>query len=366
MEPVNDLVIEVSGLRKTYGGMTAVDGVDLSVRRGEVFGLLGPNGAGKTTTVEICEGYRSRSGGDVKVLGEDPEHASADWRCRIGLVLQSTQASVELTVEECITHFGSFYPSPRPTDEVLALVGLEHKRADRAGKLSGGQQRRLDVALGIVGRPELLFLDEPTTGFDPEARHQFWDLIRALRAEGTTMVLTTHYLDEAEALSDRVAVLAGGRIAAVGDPATLGGRSTAAATVTWRGAPAHRAATDPRRRVPRSDRRQVMSTVTVHRPPLGRVMWSRFVVELKAFVRNPQSIGFSLAFPVMMLLLFASIFRGRVEGSGVTVSQLYVAGLIGSSALSTGFVNTAIRVAFDRERGELKRLAGTPLGRSRS
>ena len=235
-----ETVIEVTGLRKTYGAVTAVDGVDLQVRRGEVFGLLGPNGAGKTTTVEICEGYRRRTSGEVRVLGEDPAHASADWRCRIGLVLQTTQASEELTVAESVAHFGSFYPSPRPTDEVLALVGLDHKRGERAGKLSGGQQRRLDVALGIVGRPELLFLDEPTTGFDPEARRQFWDLIRALRDEGTTMVLTTHYLDEAEALADRVAVLAGGRIAALGDPATLGGRADAAATVTWLDGTEHR------------------------------------------------------------------------------------------------------------------------------
>ena len=228
-----DDVIEIAGLRKSYGATAAVDGVDLTVRRGEVFGLLGPNGAGKTTTVEICEGYRRRSGGDVRVLDEDPEHPSARWRSRVGLVLQSSQASEELTVAECVTHFGSFYPRPRPTGEVLALVGLEHKASSRAGKLSGGQQRRLDVALGIVGRPELLFLDEPTTGFDPEARRQFWDLIRALRAEGTTILLTTHYLDEAEALADRVAVLAGGRIRALGAPASLDGRDEAPAVVRW-------------------------------------------------------------------------------------------------------------------------------------
>ena len=226
-------MIEISGLRKTYRGTPAVDGVDLVVRRGEVFGLLGPNGAGKTTTVEICEGYRRRTGGDVRVLGEDPEHPTAAWRSRVGLVLQSSQASDELTVAECVTHFGSFYPQPRPTAEVLGLVGLEAKASERAGKLSGGQQRRLDVALGIVGRPELLFLDEPTTGFDPEARRQFWDLVRALRYEGTTILLTTHYLDEAEELSDRVAVLAGGRIRALGPPATLGGRDTAPAHVRW-------------------------------------------------------------------------------------------------------------------------------------
>jgi ABC-2 type transport system ATP-binding protein len=226
-------VIETNGLRKSYGDVAAVDGVDLQVHRGEVFGLLGPNGAGKTTTVEICEGYRRRSGGEVLVLGEDPERPSAMWRSRVGLVLQSSQASDELTVAECVTHFGSFYPRPRPTDEVLGLVGLEDKAHSRAGRLSGGQQRRLDVALGIIGRPDLLFLDEPTTGFDPEARRQFWDLIRALRSEGTTILLTTHYLDEAEALSDRVAVLAGGRIRALGPPASLCGRDDAPAVVRW-------------------------------------------------------------------------------------------------------------------------------------
>ena len=227
-------VIEVRGLRKAYGTHVAVDGVDLQVRRGEVFGLLGPNGAGKTTTVEICEGYRRRTAGEVRVLGEDPERPSRRWRHRVGLVLQTSQPSEELTVAECVRHLGSFFPRPRPCDEVLALVGLEAKRDARASKLSGGQARRLDVALGIVGRPELLFLDEPTTGFDPEARRQFWDLIRVLRDEGTTILLTTHYLDEAEALSDRVAVLAAGRIRALGTPTTLAGRDRAPATVRWR------------------------------------------------------------------------------------------------------------------------------------
>ena len=226
-------MIEIEGLRKAYGATAAVDGVDLVVHRGEVFGLLGPNGAGKTTTVEICEGYRRRTAGEVRVLGEDPAKPSAAWRSRVGLVLQSSRASDELTVAESVTHFGSFYPSPRPTADVLALVGLDEKASARAGKLSGGQQRRLDVALGIVGRPELLFLDEPTTGFDPEARRQFWDLVRVLRDEGTTILLTTHYLDEAEALSDRVAVLAGGRIRALGAPASLGGRELAPAVVRW-------------------------------------------------------------------------------------------------------------------------------------
>ena len=241
MEPV----IEIVGLRKTYGATAAVDGVDLEVGRGEVFGLLGPNGAGKTTTVEICEGYRRRSGGEVRVLGEDPERPTTAWRSRVGLVLQSSQASEELTVAECVTHFGSFYPHPRSTNDVLGLVGLDEKAGSRAGKLSGGQQRRLDVALGIVGRPELLFLDEPTTGFDPEARRQFWDLIRALRVEGTTILLTTHYLDEAEALSDRVAVLARGRVRALGPPSSLGARDTAPSVVRWHEGGEQREVTTP-------------------------------------------------------------------------------------------------------------------------
>ena len=230
---IADPVIEITGLVKRYKDINAVDGVNLRVGRGEVFGVLGPNGAGKTTTVEICEGYRRRTAGAVRVLGQDPEHADASWRSRVGLVLQSSLPSEELTVGECVRHFAGFYPAPRDADEVIALVGLTEKRNARAGKLSGGQQRRLDVALGIVGQPELLFLDEPTTGFDPEARRQFWELIRSLRDDGTTILLTTHYLDEAEALCDRVAVLAGGKIRALGTPATLGGRATAASIVRW-------------------------------------------------------------------------------------------------------------------------------------
>jgi ABC-2 type transport system ATP-binding protein len=209
------------------------------VRRGEVFALLGPNGAGKTTTVEICEGYRGRDGGEVSVLGADPGRSGGGgrearrWRGRIGIVLQSGTESGELTVREIVAHYASCYPRRRDPDEVLAAVGLTEKARSRLRQLSGGQRRRLDVALGIVGRPELLFLDEPTTGFDPEARRQFWGLISGLSHDGTTIVLTTHYLDEAEALADRVTVIAGGRIRATGSPAGLGGRDTALATVSW-------------------------------------------------------------------------------------------------------------------------------------
>jgi ABC-2 type transport system ATP-binding protein len=226
-------VIEVKGLRKTYRGHEAVRGIDLSVPRGEVFALLGPNGAGKTTTVEILEGHRRRDGGEVRVLGADPGTAGRDWRARIGIVLQDADDAADLTVAEMVRHVAGFYPAPRPADDVMDLVGLTEKRGSRIRTLSGGQRRRVDVALGIVGRPELLFLDEPTTGFDPEARRRFWQLIRTLAGEGTTILLTTHYLDEAEALADRLAVIVDGRIVAEGTPATLGGRSSAGAKVSW-------------------------------------------------------------------------------------------------------------------------------------
>lgn len=228
-----DAVIEVSGLRKRYGDVTAVDGIDFDVRRGEVFAILGPNGAGKTTTVEILEGYRKRDAGEVRVLGEDPANAGLAWRARIGVVLQDATDVVELTVQEVVEHFAGYYPNPRDPEEVCSLVGLDEVRRTRVRKLSGGQRRRLDVALGMVGNPELLFLDEPTTGFDPKARRQFWDLVRALSAEGTTVVLTTHYLDEAEALANRIAVIARGRIVALDRPGDLGGRRQGLATVHW-------------------------------------------------------------------------------------------------------------------------------------
>jgi ABC-2 type transport system ATP-binding protein len=219
----NDTAVRVSGLRKRYGDTCAVDGVELEIGRGEVFALLGPNGAGKTTTVEILEGFRQRDGGVAEVLGEDPGRAGRAWRARIGIVLQLASAGPELTVREMVRHFAGFYPRPRDPDEVIALVGLTEQTGQRISTLSGGQARRVDVALGIVGRPELVFLDEPTTGFDPQARRQFWELIRALAAEGVTIVLTTHYLEEAETLAGRLAVLAGGRVVATGTPAALGG-----------------------------------------------------------------------------------------------------------------------------------------------
>jgi len=231
----DDSAITVRGLRKSYGAHAAVDGLDLVVPRGEVFSLLGPNGAGKTTTIEILEGYRRRDGGDVRVLGVDPSAGDSDWRSRLGIVLQSTGEFEELTVAEVVDHFAHYYPSPDDAGAVIERVGLTEKRRARAKTLSGGQQRRLDVALGIIGRPELLFLDEPTTGFDPVARREFWELVRDLAKSGTTIMLTTHYLDEAEALADRVAVIAGGQLVEVATPDMLGGRHRAQATVSWRG-----------------------------------------------------------------------------------------------------------------------------------
>ena len=209
-----------------YGPHEAVRGIDLAVRRGEVFALLGPNGAGKTTTVEILEGHRSRTGGTVEVLGHDPARHERAYKERIGIVLQSTGIDRYLTVGEAVDMFRGYYPHPRPREEVLALVGLEAQRDERVRRLSGGQQRRLNVAIGLAGDPDLMFLDEPTTGFDPAARRQAWEMIRNLRSTGTTVFLTTHYLDEAEQLADRVAIIAGGRIIAEGSPQSLAAGQT--------------------------------------------------------------------------------------------------------------------------------------------
>jgi ABC-2 type transport system ATP-binding protein len=215
--------ISVRDLRKSYGALEAVSGIDFEVERGEVFGLLGPNGAGKTTTVEILEGYRRRDAGEVEVLGTDPARAGGDWRERIGVVLQSSAMYETLTVAEMLRLFAGYYTHRRPIDEVVELVGLQEKRDERVRRLSGGQRRRLDLGLALVGDPELIFLDEPTTGFDPRARRQAWETIRGLRGLGKTILLTTHYLDEAEQLADRVAVLSHGRIVASGTPAELTG-----------------------------------------------------------------------------------------------------------------------------------------------
>jgi ABC-2 type transport system ATP-binding protein len=225
---VSDLAIEVRGLRKSYGEFEAIRGIDFEVRSGEVFGLLGPNGAGKTTTVEILEGYRARTDGLVSVLGLDPEDRSRAFRSRVGIVLQSTGLYRHIKVREAVSHFAGMYPHPRDVDEVISLVGLQEKQDALARTLSGGQLRRLDLALALVGDPELIFLDEPTTGFDPAARRTAWETIRSLKTLGKTVLLTTHYLDEAQSLADRVAIIKDGRILAEGAPRELGSSAGAA------------------------------------------------------------------------------------------------------------------------------------------
>jgi ABC-2 type transport system ATP-binding protein len=227
------VAIRVRGLRKRYGDMEAVRGIDLTVRTGEIFAFLGPNGAGKTTTVETLEGYRQRDAGEAQVLGSDPARPAAGWRTRIGVVLQESQPEAELTVKECVSLYAGYYPRPRPVAETLELVGLADRPAARCGRLSGGQRRRLDVALALIGNPELVFLDEPTTGFDPAARQSAWEMIATLRDLGKTIFLTTHYMEEAERLADRIAVIAAGRIVAEGTAATLGGRDAQASVISF-------------------------------------------------------------------------------------------------------------------------------------
>jgi ABC-2 type transport system ATP-binding protein len=229
----SDAVVQVRDLRKTYGSFLALDGVSFDIQRGETFALLGPNGAGKSTTIEILEGYRDRSSGDATVLGVDPHHGGIAWKARLGIVLQDTGEQGNVTVREQLSEFASYYANPRGVDEVIAYVGLEGKATTLIRKLSGGQRRRVDVALGIIGRPELLFLDEPTTGFDPEARRNFWDLVRQLKSEGTTILLTTHYLDEAAQLSDRAGIIAGGKLIELGKIDEIGGADARIPIVRW-------------------------------------------------------------------------------------------------------------------------------------
>ncbi|OLT26690.1 ABC transporter [Nocardiopsis sp. CNR-923] len=268
-------VVEAHGLRKEYDGRAAVDGIDLTIHRGEVFALLGPNGAGKSTAAGILAGFRGRDAGEATVLGADPARAGRRWRSRIGIVWQQETEVPRLTVRAVVRHFAGYYPHPRDVDEVLGLAGLTERADALAHTLSGGQRRRLDVALGIVGRPELLFLDEPTTGFDPRARRDFWRTVRDLAAVGTTVVLTTHYLEEVEALADRVCVIAHGRVRAEGPTDSLGGRMTGQTTVSWLadGEPRSVDTDEPTRVVRRlSDAfRGEVPGLTVHRPTLEDV-----------------------------------------------------------------------------------------------
>lgn len=228
-----ELAVRARGVTKAYGEVQALRGVDLDIHRGECVSLLGPNGAGKTTATEIFEGYRRRDAGEVSVLGVDPQHGGLDWKARLGIVLQTAGDLKELTVREAVAHFAKYYPQPADPDAVIAAVGLAQKVDARCRNLSGGQRRRLDVALGIIGNPDVLFLDEPTTGFDPEARRQFWTLIEQLKARGVTILLTTHYLDEAERLADRVAIIASGQVVADQTPSSLRAEALRSARVQW-------------------------------------------------------------------------------------------------------------------------------------
>jgi ABC-2 type transport system ATP-binding protein len=225
--------ISVRDLRMSYGGHEVVRGIDLEVAEGELLAFLGPNGAGKTTTVEILEGYRKRTGGEVQVLGVDPARAGRAWRARVGVVLQDSEQDPDLTVHKTVSQYAGYYPDARPVQETIVLVGLTEQSDQRVKRLSGGQQRRLDVALALIGDPDLLFLDEPTTGFDPGARRDAWEVVAGLRELGKTIFLTTHYMDEAQALADRVAIIVAGEIVAVGAPAELGGREAAPSRIRF-------------------------------------------------------------------------------------------------------------------------------------
>ena len=228
-----EAVISVRGLVKRYGTHEAVTGIDFEVRRGEIFAFLGPNGAGKTTTVEILEGFRPRTGGEITVLGQDPAIAGGAWRDRVGVVLQESEPELGLSVRECLALYAGFYRAPRDIDETIELVGLSARKGALASRLSGGQRRRLDFALALIGDPELIFLDEPTTGFDPSARRAAWEVVAGLRQLGKTIFLTTHYMDEAEYLADRITVISAGRIVAEGTPQTLGGRDHMSTAISF-------------------------------------------------------------------------------------------------------------------------------------
>jgi ABC-2 type transport system ATP-binding protein len=410
--------VDVRGLTKSYRDVHAVAGLDLSIQRGEIYALLGPNGAGKTTTVEILEGYRSRDGGTVTVLGYDPGHQRRQLKSRIGIVLQSTGVDRYLTVAETIAMYAGYYPDPRPVQEVIELVGLRPKRNTRVIKLSGGQQRRLDVAIALVGNPDLLFLDEPTTGFDPSARHEAWEVVKNLAALGKTVLLTTHYMDEAQYLADRVGVITAGRIVAEGPPATIGDRERALAHIRYRLAPGESPPPGPGRRAgtrwtcrPQSrgpdahdapsdwlgDRARDPAGGPGDRPafaggrlpgahwhrrghrngrPLPRAHRRAPAVSAaalairqvryvnKAFWRNPASAFFTFAFPLMFLVIFTALFGHdtvRLGSRSVNVSTYYVASMASFAVITACYNNIAITVTFQRDAGVLKRTNGTPL-----
>ncbi len=393
-------VLEVDDLHVSYGSVHAVRGVDLAVAEGEIVGLLGANGAGKTSTLEVCEGYRPASSGAVRVLGRDP--GDRDLRQQVGVVLQDVGVTPFLSVREVLTRNAAYYARPRAVADVLALVGLDGKADARVQTLSGGQQRRLDLALGILGSPRLLFLDEPTTGFDPGARRDAWQLVRDLREQGTTIVLTTHYLEEAEALADRVVVMAAGEVVAQGPPAELGGRSDGPTTVRFRvdaaavlpplpaddrvvrDGPAVRVACcRPGRDAVAADRlgprrgRRARGPVRGARDARGRLPAADRVAgvspaglvahqvryEQKAYWRNPASAFFTFAFPLVFLVIFASLNNGSTIDflGGLGYNQYYIPAIIAFSIISATYTQIGIALALRRQTGELKRFRTTPL-----
>ena len=378
--------IEVSDLHKSYGSVEAVRGVSFEVQAGEVFGLLGPNGAGKTTTVEILEGYRDRSGGEVRVLGHDPERRDRHLQERVGIVLQSSGFYPRVTVREAVSHFAKAYPAPRDPEETITLVGLDEKADARTKDLSGGQRRRLDLALALIGDPDLIFLDEPTTGFDPAARRTAWGVVRRLRDLGKTVLLTTHYLEEAQELADRVAIVKDGRIVAEGPPDELGPESSryrvaylsdgpaggapdrrpdrAAAPAHARRARPRRAprrtrghAPDARGGLPRPDperrRRLFMSPIAL--------AWEQFRFERKLFWRNPSAAFFNFALPLLLLVLTASAFSADTDELDVLIP-----GIAGMGVLATTFTSLAFNITILRDEGVLKRWRGTPMPAGRT
>ena len=397
-------VVEVEGLRKSYGELEAVRGVDLRVDRGEIFALLGPNGAGKTTTVEILEGHRSRSAGDVRVLGYDPERNEIALKERIGIVLQRTGLEPYLTVAETIDLFRGYYPRPLPRTEILALVGLEEHRDQRVRRLSGGLQRRLDVAVGLAGDPELLFLDEPTTGFDPMARQGAWAMICALRGLGKTIVLTTHYLDEAQALADRVAIMVRGEIIAEDTPARLIGADETT-VVRFRipdgvALPPALALTEAqdeswaelRTVTPTRDLHALTSwameagidldELTASRPSLEevylqlvaadpgsepsslRLALRQVKYEQRAFLRNPAAAFFTLAFPLIFLVILNVIFGDDdldLGGRVISGATFYVPAIMALTVVNSCYTGLAMGFAINRDEGVLKRVRGAPL-----
>ena len=403
-------VVSVRGLVKRYGSHEAVAGIDLEVRRGEIFAFLGPNGAGKTTTVEILEGFRQRTQGQVSVLGHDPATAGGAWRDRVGVVLQESEPEPGLTVRECLAMYAGFYRAPRDIGETIALVGLTGKAGALATRLSGGQQRRLDFALALIGDPELIFLDEPTTGFDPSARRAAWEVVAGLRQLGKTVFLTTHYMDEAEYLADRITVLSAGHIVAEGTPQTLGGRDHMTTAISFT-LPDHVQARDlppglsplaepgpggrpsctararsSTCRCSATGRSAAASTSPIStstaRPwkrstsplpdpdhkgsPMITMSLHLFSYDLRAFLRNRQSQFFTLALPVLFLVIFASVFGGSgnttaVAGGRISTSVFYVPGIIALGIISACFGNLVASVTAQRERGVLKRRRATPV-----